>query len=258
MQSPAPDITYEHPLNERTRTLLRLEHLFRQAEYHLPLPEVWESRAAVEALLGIAAISARHDLKSELIKELDRQHASLRQMSALPGIDPARLSGVLDELKAMSEQLYANSGQLGQMLRKNELLKTVQQRIMIPGGSCPFDLPIFHYWLQLPAELRQRDLQEWMAALLPVRKSAQLLLALIRGSANPTPEHAKEGYFQRVLENQQTPQLIRITLPIELGLLPEVSGIRNRFGIRFLCFSQESRPVQTGDDVAFRLTLCAL
>jgi cell division protein ZapD len=257
MQSP-DELTYEHPMNERTRTLLRLDYLFRQTEYHLQLPEVWESRAAVEALLGIAAISARHDLKSELIKELDRQHNALRQMSTLPGIDPKRLGEVLEELKTSSEELYATAGQLGQALRKHELLKTVQQRIMIPGGTCPFDLPILHHWLQRPADERRRDLEDWLGTLLPVRKSAQLMLSLIRCSATPTQEHASEGYYQRVLEGQQSPQLIRVTLPMERALLPEVSGIRNRFAIRFLAYSQESRPVQTNEDVAFELSLCTL
>jgi len=258
MHASPPQITYEHPLNERTRTLLRLEHLFRQTEYHLPLRDVWESRAAVEGVLGMAAISARHDLKSELIKELDRQHGSLRQMSRLPGIDPERLNEVLDELKRTSEELYATSGPLGQALRKNELLKTIQQRLMIPGGSCPFDLPIFHYWLQRPAEARRQDLEMWIEALLPVRKAVQLMLGMIRSSATPTRERAADGYYQRVLESQQTPQLLRITLPMEPELLPEVSGIRNRFAIRFLTYSQENRPAQTNRSVDFDLTLCAL
>jgi cell division protein ZapD len=252
------EITYEHPLNERARTLLRLEYLFRQTEYHLQLPEVWESRAAVEGVLGMAALSARHDLKSELIKELDRQHGVLRQMSALPGIDPERLGEVLKELKTTGEELYATAGQLGQALRKDELLKTVQQRIMIPGGTCPFDLPLFHYWLQRPADERRQDLETWVGALLPVRKATHLLLGMIRNSASPTRELAPEGYYQRVLDNQQTPQMLRITLPMEPALLPEVSGIRNRFAIRFLAYSQDSRPQQTTDNVAFQLCLCAL
>ena len=43
-------ITFEHPLNERCRTLLRLSHLFDQLAFHTPRQSDWDTRAALAAL----------------------------------------------------------------------------------------------------------------------------------------------------------------------------------------------------------------
>ena len=39
-------LTFEHPLNERIRTFLRLEHLFKKVAHFLPQDDHWASRAA--------------------------------------------------------------------------------------------------------------------------------------------------------------------------------------------------------------------
>ena len=64
------ELTFEHPLNERIRTFLRLEHLLDKVVHFLPQEDAWASRAAVEGLLDILAVTARADIKTELLKEL--------------------------------------------------------------------------------------------------------------------------------------------------------------------------------------------
>ncbi len=255
--SSTPLVRFEHPLNERTRTLLRLEHLFLQMEFHQGHDEAWDNRATVEALLAIAAVFARHDLKSELLKELDRHRGVLEQMALAPGVDSKRLRSVLEDLRSMSEALYRMDGQLDRQIRHNDLLKAVMHRSSIPGGACAFDLPQFHFWLQLPSAQRRHDLEYWQQRLRPVRAAITLLLTLIRSSGAPTTCLAREGLYQRSLDPQQpAPQILRLELPVEAGLFPEISGIRNRFSVRFLCFSRDERGLQTVEDVEFDLTLC--
>jgi len=61
-----PDTTiFEHPLNEKCRTWLRLSHLFEQLEFHMPHGEEWHARAAMTALLDIANVLSRADIKSD-------------------------------------------------------------------------------------------------------------------------------------------------------------------------------------------------
>ena len=55
------------------RTLLRLEHLFHEANHYLPNSDTWSSRSAIDALLNMVNIFSRADIKADLIKELDRQ-----------------------------------------------------------------------------------------------------------------------------------------------------------------------------------------
>ena len=69
--APQPSI-FEQPLNERMRTFLRLDFLYTQAVYHSEKDSPWGTRAAVGSLLDILAILARGDVRSDVLKELER------------------------------------------------------------------------------------------------------------------------------------------------------------------------------------------
>ncbi|MEN8175341.1 MAG: cell division protein ZapD [Pseudomonadota bacterium] len=251
------NIVFEHPLNERTRLLLRLAHLFEQLEFFLPLEDSWQSRTAMASLLDIASILSRSDIKSEIIKELERQLKKLGAMSKTPGIDQQRLGQILDDLERHHDLLRKTGGQLGQGIRENEFLKNIMQRSTIPGGNCAFDLPQYHYWLKLPADRRVRQMQQWTDRLRPLEQAVSLVVSLIRSSSRPRPETAAQGFFQLTLDSKMPIQLVRVTLPKELGLFAEISGGKHRVSVRFLRFSEEGqRPSQVGGDVNFMLTTC--
>lgn len=251
-------IIYEHPLNERTRTFLRLEHLFKQVDFHTPQESTWDSRAAINSLIDMVAIFGRADIKSDLIKELKRHREKLAGIRNSPGVNQGRLDQILRELDAISGKLQGINGQLGQDLRDNEFLKVVTQRSSIPGGSCAFDLPLYHFWLQQPAGVRQQEIVSWRDTLEPVHTAITLLLSLIRGSTTPSRELAETGFFQQSLDAQTPAQLIRVGLPRESRLFAEISGGKHRFTIRFLEQSEEERPSQTRQDVTFFLNCCIL
>jgi cell division protein ZapD len=249
-------IIYEHPLTERSRTLLRLEHLFQQTDYHLPQENSWNSRAAVDGLLGMASIFSRADLKADFIKELDRHQVSLRRMAQTPGVDSGRLDAILQDIANTISQLQRMEGQLGKHLRTNELLKNVMQRNGIPGASCAFDIPAYHHWLQQPHGSRVSDLVNWLRPLEPARSAVLLLLTLTRGSAVTEPQLAPEGLYQRALDQNSAPQLLRVILPGDTRLFPEISGGKHRFSVRFMESDIEGRPVQTKVDIPFEIALC--
>lgn len=254
-----PDqIIYEHPLNERIRTLLRLEQLFKEAAYFLPQPEEWGSRSAIDSLLKITSIFSRADIKSEILKELERHLSKLGGIRRQPGVDMQTLGQVLDELEQAMQQVYQMNGQVGQQLRENEFLKSIMQRTSIPGGSCAFDLPQFHHWLQQPSAGRQHQIQEWYRELEPVREAIGLLLSLTRNSARPQPETAFQGFFQKSLDPQVPTQLIRIGIAADLPLFAEISGGKHRFSARFMEAHEAERPSQSQRDVHFSLTCCAI
>ena len=247
---------YEHPLTERTRTVLRLEHLFDRITFHLPQPGTWSSRAAINGLLDITHILSRADIKSEVIKELERHTANLDKIRAAPGIDIQRLGNILEELETSTARMHQLNGQLGRNLRENDFLNSIMQRSGIPGGNCAFDLPQYHHWLEQPHEIKLEDLQRWLRELEALQKATRLLLALTRDCACATKEWAEAGLFQRTLESQAPAQLIRVGLPKASKLFPEISGGKHRFAIRFLEPEENGRPAQTQQDVEFSLTCC--
>lgn len=249
-------VVFEHPLNERIRTFLRLEHLFKRISHFLPQPEEWSTRAAVEGLLDILGITSRADIKTEILKELDRHTAVLERIGRQPGVDAQALSRILEDLENVAEKVYGLEGQIAQPLRKNDFIKSIVQRSSIPGGTCSFDLPQYHHWLTQPHPIRQRRMQAWTRDMEPIRDAIALLLSLARGSNVPEPAVATAGFYQGTLNNQAPVQMIRIELAQELGLFPEISGHKHRFSIRFLEAEDTERPIQTDRDVKFSLTNC--
>lgn len=249
-------ITYEQPLNEKIRTFLRLEFLFLQAQHDLEGSTEWDSRAALSGLIEILNVCGRTDLKTELLRELDRHGIMLARLEQVPEVDQGRLKEVLSEVDALIDNLHATSGQFGQSLRNNEFISSIRQRSTIPGGLCDFDLPAYHYWLQRPAKERLADLQEWLAPLEPMRLAIDVILRLTRESASPTQEIAPAGFFQRSLDQDTPCQLVRVAVPANLPYYAEISGGKHRFTVRFLAPVTDGRTVQAAEDVEFDLTCC--
>jgi hypothetical protein len=82
----AGTVTYEQPLAERMRTFLRLEFLAQQANHHSLQASTWSSRAAIGSLLEILTILGRGDIRSEVLKELERQVSQLAPFRSRPGV----------------------------------------------------------------------------------------------------------------------------------------------------------------------------
>ncbi|MEA1049255.1 cell division protein ZapD [Lamprobacter modestohalophilus] len=250
------EMIFEHPLNERIRTFLRLEHLFEKLDYFVAQPEHWCTRAAIEALLDIVAITARADIKTELLKEIDRNLSTLARVRNQPGVDPAALKEVFSGLEHAAAAIHEINGQIGSRARDDAFLKAVAQRSSIPGGACSFDVPLYHHFLTQPNEQRRARIASWTDEIDPVSEAIRLVLSLARTSATPRKLIAPEAFFQESLDSQAPAQLLRVALGPEWSVYPEISGHKNRFSIRFMQANQTGRPLQSQDDVPFLLTCC--
>lgn len=252
------DVIYELPLNERIRTFLRLELLFEQTDFFLRQPSEWASRVVINCLLDISTISSRTDLKTEITKEIERHSKSLNIIAQNPGIDQHKLSETLNQLRNLNQQIHSVTGKIGNRLIQTDLLKTISQRISIPGGTCDFDVPVFHHWLKRPDEKRLEDLLTWSSEFDPYKQAIMLLLNFIRLSAHPTIRQANGGFYQQPLPQGQPFQMIRVIVDPDCPLFAEISGGRHRFSIRFMLPRNDERPVQTDKDIDFKLALCNL
>lgn len=252
-------IIYEQPLNERTRSFMRLEFLFRQADYTLPGATIWDRRSTIASLLEIFNLVNRSDMKTELLKELERHTGNLSRLEQNPGVDKNRLSKILGNLNSLSGKIYNNEKPFGYELKNNEFLNGIKQRATVPGGTCDFDLPGYHFWLQKPDEEQVHEMKTWLSSFSLLRQAVELLLCLIRESSNPVHEIANEGFYQRNLDSNSPCQLLRIYLPKEVRYFPEISGGKHRFTIRFLCLKDyENKPKQIEEDVEFKIAYCMI
>jgi cell division protein ZapD len=258
MEPEAAPVVYEQPLNERMRTFLRLEFLYTQATYHSESPSPWSSRAAVSSLLEILAITARGDSRSDVLKELERQVNVLKEYQSKTGVDPARLKSLMSNLVKLRSDLSSIGGNFMAPLRDSEFLSAVKHRSAIPGGTCDFDLPDYSYWLNRPADIRAAEFNSWLALIRPLCDSIAELLWLTRQNAKRKSEVAVGGIFQLQFDRENPCQLVRITLPSDTDLFPEMSGNQHRCTIRFLNWlDATARPSHIEVDVPFLLTCCA-
>ncbi|MFA5243138.1 MAG: cell division protein ZapD [Sulfuricella sp.] len=248
-------ISYDYPLNERVRTLLRLEDLFAKAEFFASQAETLDHHAALLSLFEILEVSCRADLKSDLLQELERQKHVLEALRHNPAISQEALDSFLADISQTAAKLHELSGKLGQHIRDNEWLMSIKQRTTIPGGVCEFDLPSYHFWLSQDAETRRIDLHEWLAPLLPVYRGLQLVLNLLRDSGKTTHQVAQQGAFQQMLAGRVA-QLIRITLSRDIPCFPEISANKYAINIRFTTLGGIQKPRACDLSVEFDLTLC--
>src|SRR5512140_857954 len=103
-------IRYEHPLNERIRTLMRLEVLFHRVAFFAEQTTAADHHVALLALFEITDVAARADLKTDILQELERQRQVLAPLRSNPAIDTAVLDPLLAEIDRVSGNLLAYTG----------------------------------------------------------------------------------------------------------------------------------------------------
>ncbi|KZE31507.1 cell division protein ZapD [Crenobacter luteus] len=249
-------ISFEFPVNERTRSLLRLEQLYRRLAFFIDGEHPFEHHSALLTMFELMETASRADLKADLLQELERQKQLLESLQDSPAVETSALDALLDEIEATTARLLELTGKFGQHLRENEWLMAVKQRAGIPGGTCQFDLPSYFLWQQRPAEVRRADLSRWAAPLMPTAEASRILLKILRDSGKTHHYLARRGMFQQ-MSGGKVVQLIRVAFDEALGVLPELSANKYALNIRFVsAVTGEVRPRQTDADVEFDLTFC--
>ncbi len=249
-------VLYEYPFNESIRTMLRLEHLFDRLAQLIPRDEPIDHHFALATIFEIMDVASRADLKSDLLKELDRHKAQLNSYRGNPSISEQALDEVVVRIEQAFDGLNQLSGKAGHSLTANEFLMSIRSRINIPGGTCEFDLPAYFAWQHRAPNHRRADLMLWIATLMPLAQALQVLLGLLRDAGVPHMVAASAGQYQQSLAAGRVYQLLRVRLDETLGLIPEISGHRLLVSIRLMQQDDEGRLRLTPRDASFELTLC--
>ena len=249
-------ILYEYPFNERIRTYLRLEHLFHRLDKLVPREDALDHHFALATIFEVMDVAARADLKSDVLRDLEKQKQLLNSYRGNPAISEDALNTVVLQLHQCFEALNAQTGKAGQALTENDWLMSIRSRISIPGGTCEFDLPAYFAWQQGEAGARQADLRRWVETLKPLSESIHLLLKLLRDSGTGQKVMAVGGQFQQTLPQGRSFQLLRMRINPQIGVIPEVSGNRLMVSVRFMRHEADDRLHACAQDTAFELTLC--
>ena len=250
-------IVYEYPFNESIRTMLRLEHLFDRLGQLIEREAPVDHHHALATIFEIMDVGSRADLKSDLLKELEKHRQQLIGYRGNPSISEPALEGMLARIDHAFDRLNQVSGKAGAALTTNEWLMSIRSRISIPGGTCEFDLPAYFAWQQLDASRRRTDLLQWVGTLMPLAEALQVLLGLLRDSGAAQRVVAIGGQYSQSLPTGRLYQLGRVRIERALELVPEISGHRLMLLVRLMRQDAEGRLRASDADTPFELTLCA-
>lgn len=243
-------ILFEHPLNEKMRTWLRLEFLLQQLHELRHLDSAAHALTFFHTAADLLDVLERGEVRTELLKELERQQQKLLSWNDVPGVDQTRVNTLREQLKTRSNALMS-APRLGQLIREDRLITSVRQRLSIPGGCCSFDLPTLHAWLHLATPLREKDVSLWLDSLSPLHLSLAVVLDLIR-QTNPFRErHSLNGFFQ---DNAEGADILRLRISLDYRVYPQISGHKTRYAIRFLPLDSDQS--QIPPNLLFEVTCC--
>jgi cell division protein ZapD len=250
-------VRYEYPLNEGIRTMLRLEHLFDRLGQLVARDTPLDHHFALATLFEICDVAARADLKSDLLKDLERHKLEYQAFRGNPGVAQETLDAVLGRIDHAFSTLNTVPGKAGAALASNEFLMSIRSRISIPGGTCEFDLPAYYAWQQHATVRRRADLMGWIASVMPLAEAQSVLLGLLRDSGTPQRVVAQGGQYQQSLPPGKSFHLLRVRLDESLGIVPEISGHRLIVSIRLMRPDAEGRLRPAAEDHALELSICA-
>ncbi len=249
--SDAPQtILFEYPLNEKMRTWLRVEFLLKQLMNSHTLIDATDTLAFFRTMNELLDVFERGEIRTEILKELDKQQKKLQLWADVPGVDLERINALQQLLKTYSSEL-SSAPRLGQELKEDRLISLVRQRLSIPGGCCSFDLPSLHMWMHMQQSKRDLHVKSWLDKLAPLDNALSIILDLTRQSGPFKPEISINGFFQ---DNAEDADLLRMNLDLDLQIYPQVSGHKTRFAIRFLPLDSEHGKIP--ERLSFELSCC--
>ena len=250
-------ILYEYPFQESVRTMLRLEQLFDRLGQMMVRDLAVDHHFALVTLFEIMDVASRADLKSDLLKELERHKQQLLALRGNAQVAQEALDDVIRRIEQSFDALNQLPGKAGHALTHNEWLMSVRSRISIPGGTCEFDLPGYYAWQHRDAASRRADLTQWVSTMMPLAQALQVLLQLLRDSGVRQKVLASGGQYQQGLAPGKTYQLLRVRMDAAALLVPEISGHRLMVSIRLMRAEADGRLRPSQEDAAFELALCA-
>lgn len=236
--------------------MLRLEHLFDRLGQLIARDAPVDHHYALATLFEIMDVGSRADLKSDLLKELDKHRSQLNGYRGNPSISEEALDTVVHRIDSAFGSLNELPGKAGASLTSNEWLMSVRSRVSIPGGTCEFDLPAYYAWQKHPPQRRRADLIGWVSTLMPLAAALQVLLGLLRESGKPQKVVTTGGQYQQSLPPGRSYQLMRLRLASSDELIPEISGHRLMVMVRLMRQDSDGRLRPALEDASVELSLC--
>lgn len=245
---------YEFPLNEKVRTYLRLEQLFKQLDHAQNCSEDWQFINFFDCFFTLLDLLDRLDIRTDILKDIETHNKNLQHWSKHPKIDKTALNQAMQKILELREKLK-NSSKIGTGLKEDKFLSSIRQRFSIPGATCSFDLPNLHFWLKQPPEKVKSDISRWVSEFSLIHQAIDITLSFLRERGRFEKINAGNGFYQGIADDKN--DLIRIHCSSDKNYYPTLSGNKYRYAIRFMYFEPDkSGKVAVDQDTEFKLACC--
>ncbi len=213
-------ILYEFPTNQQTRKFLRLEQSFRTVRDLVDNDKAASQKAALFRLMEIVDFFDRNDIRSELLKELERLQQTMQVLADNPAVDSSKLTYFINQLHKLGSVL-SSEGRAGDILKSDPFLTIVRQKWSLGGALCSFDAPQIIHFLGCGVEHTQLQMRHWLNLIKVYKTSVGIILRLYRESGEFKQCITKNLSFQENIDAKI--KLIAIKLPQNIEYVPEVS-----------------------------------
>lgn len=248
-------ILYEHPFNERTRYMIRLEYLFKQLFEFSRLPEPMYQHVAFSILFEILDVCERGDCRNWVIQEIEKQKINLESLRNHPDVQKNLLDDTLNKLNRVSKNLTAVN-KLGGHMRESEWLMSLRNRFVTPGATSPMDSPSYNAWMNGSESERLQVMRNLVDPFMPLYDAIAMSLMVLREAAEPTEEvTGSSGVFEKSVGGRIY-QMVRVWLPTGDRIYPEMSGNKYVVMIRFFKINKDFEQSFIKHPIQFKMALC--
>lgn len=248
-------ILYEYPFNERIRSVMRLEYLFKRLFAFAGASDPMQQHVALSVLFEIMDSCDRAEVRTGILQDIDKQKTNLEAYRNYPDVDTEALNQAIADLDRVSAAL-SGTGRIGQSTRENEWLMSLKNRFAIPGGTSQMDMPSYSAWQLFPEEERKASLLNWIRPFMPLYDGVAQVLKTLRESGHPVEANTQEGGVYQEMLGGKIYQLIRVWVPEHIRTYPEISANKYIIWIRFHQFSPEQKTELVTSPIAFKIALC--
>ena len=251
-------ILYEYPFQESVRTMLRLEQLFDRLGQLMVRDTPVDHHFALVTLFEIMDVASRADLKSDLLKELERHK---QQLLALRG-NAQVAQETLDDVIRRIEQAFDALNQLARQSRPCPHPQRMADERAQPHQHPGRHLRVRPAWLLCvatprcgqPARRSDSVGVDHDAARAGICRCCCSCCGTRASGRRCSPAPAS---FSRDSRPGRPISLLRVRMDPATQLIPEISGHRLMVSIRLMRVETDGRLRPSHEDAAFELALCA-
>jgi cell division protein ZapD len=254
-------ITFEFPLNERIRRLLRIEEIYQKFEHQLKNTHDYFEFSCFNTLFEIVQLVSRSDLKIDFLQELERQEKKQSVLLDHQGLKEGQLDPkeIISMIQVARKKLENIDVKPGFNFNNNLFLEEVKKRISSPGGLLDVDFPSFRNWsIQKTRKSKLEDFKTWAQPLMVFRDAASVILLILRNQCQVESIKAKEGKHQQTIDPLKTYDLIRLELENALNIYPEISANKYTVNVFFNQLNEELKKEPVKANLEFKYNICWL